>query len=44
MHRIACALLEGRTHITAVRFPVDPEPDHRGVRPEDLPYDEEIPD
>jgi hypothetical protein len=39
MHRIARALLEGRSEIAAVRFPVDPEPDHRDVRPEDLPYD-----
>lgn len=39
MHRIARALLEGRSEIAAVRFPVDPEPDHRGVRPHELPYD-----
>lgn len=37
MHRIARALLEGRTTVRAVRFPVHPEPDHRDVRPEDLP-------
>lgn len=40
MHRIARAVLEGRTSIRAVRFAVLPEPDHRGVRPEDLPYDD----
>ena len=26
-HRLAKAWLEGRTHVAAVRFPVDPEPD-----------------
>ncbi len=41
MHRIARTLLEGRAEIAAVRFAEDPEPDHRGVRPDDLPYDEE---
>jgi hypothetical protein len=41
MHRIARALLEGRTTITAARFPVVPAPDHRGVHPDDLPYDDE---
>lgn len=40
MHRIARALLEGRTTVPAVRFPVHPEPDHRGVHPDDLPYDD----
>lgn len=40
MHRIARAVLEGRTTIRAVRFPVDPEPDVRDCRPEDLPYDD----
>lgn len=43
MHRIALALLEGRTEVPAVRFDVDPEPDHRDVRPEDLSYDEDPP-
>jgi hypothetical protein len=41
MHRIALALLEGRTEVAAVRFDVDPEPDHRDVHPEDLSYDED---
>jgi hypothetical protein len=38
MHRIARALLEGRTTIPAVRFSTDPEPDYRNCRPADLPY------
>ena len=40
MHRVARAVLEGSATIPAVRFEVLPEPDHRGVRPEDLPYDD----
>jgi hypothetical protein len=38
MHRIARALLEGRTEIDAVRFPSPIEPDYRGCWPQDLPY------
>jgi hypothetical protein len=38
MHRIAKALLEGRTTIDAVQFEIQPEPDYRNCRPEDLPY------
>ncbi len=38
MHRVVRALLEGRHTISAVRFEVQPEPDYRGCRPEDLPY------
>jgi hypothetical protein len=38
-HRIAKAALENRMHITAVRFAVDPEPDHVGVRPDELSYE-----
>jgi hypothetical protein len=38
MHRVARALLEGRTTIPAVRFDVDPEPDFLDCSPEDLPY------
>jgi hypothetical protein len=30
--------LEGRTHIAAIRFREDPEPDYVGVHPDDLPY------
>lgn len=38
MHRIARALLEGRTTIAAVRFRTDPDPDYRNCLPEELPY------
>ena len=38
MHRIARALLEGRTEINAVRFTSPPEPDHRNCLPQELPY------
>ena len=38
MHRICKALLEGQSHIEAVRFVHDPEPDYLGVHPDDLPY------
>ncbi len=38
MHRVAKALLEGRLEIEARRFEQDPEPDHIGRRPRDLPY------
>ena len=38
MHRVAKALLEGRSHIEAVRFTSDPEPDYVGVNPDALPY------
>ena len=38
MHRIAKALAEGRETINAVQFQVQPEPDYRNVRPEELPY------
>jgi hypothetical protein len=38
MHRIAKALLLGRTTISAVQFEVNLEPDFRDCRPEDLPY------
>ncbi len=38
MHRIARALAEGRDTINAVQFPVQPDPDYRNVRPEELPY------
>jgi hypothetical protein len=43
MHRIARAVLEGRTTIRAVRFPADPEPDVRNCHPGDLSYDEDGP-
>jgi hypothetical protein len=38
MHRIAKALLERRTTISAVQFEIHPQPDYRNCRPEDLPY------
>ena len=38
MHRIAKALLDGRTTISAVQFQYEIEPDYRNCRPQDLPY------
>jgi len=38
MHRVARALLHGEATIRAVQFDVDPEPDYRNCRPEELPY------
>jgi len=38
MHRVARALLDGRTTIIAKRFQELPEPDYRGCRPDELPY------
>lgn len=38
MHRVGRALLEGHDDIEAVRFAEDPEPDHVGRRPGELPY------
>jgi hypothetical protein len=38
MHRVAKAVLRGDTEITAVQFEEDPEPDHVGLGPTDLPY------
>jgi hypothetical protein len=38
MHRVARAMLEGRSGIEAVQFGEDPEPDHVGLGPDDLPY------
>jgi hypothetical protein len=38
MHRIARAVREGRTEIGAVQFDHDPDPDHVGLGPKDLPY------
>jgi hypothetical protein len=39
MHRVARALLDGRSTIEAVQLFELPEPDHRDCRAEDLPYD-----
>ena len=38
MHRVCKALIEGHDTIRAVRFDEDPEPDHVGVTPDELPY------
>jgi hypothetical protein len=38
MHRIARAMLEGKAEVSAVRFPVLPDPDYRECQPADLPY------
>lgn len=38
MHRVCRALMLGLESIPAVRFQSDPEPDHIGVKPDDLPY------
>ena len=38
MHRVAKAVLRGDTEITAVQFHEDPDPDHVGLGPSDLPY------
>ncbi|MGH3294819.1 MAG: hypothetical protein ACRDP7_23770 [Trebonia sp.] len=38
MHRIARAMLEGKSEVSAVRFPALPAPDYRDCQPADLPY------
>jgi hypothetical protein len=38
MHRVAKAMRQGRKEIAAVQFEHDPEPDHVGLGPKDLPY------
>ena len=38
MHRVAKAVLQGRTTIEAVQFTLDPKPDYVGVKPEELEY------
>jgi hypothetical protein len=38
MHRVVKALLAGRDALDAVRFTCDPEPDHVGRGPNELPY------
>ncbi len=37
-HRVAKAALQGRKEVDAVQFDEDPEPDHVGLGPEQLPY------
>lgn len=39
MHRVAKALLLGRTEIDVVRLRTEPEPDHVAVAPDSLPYE-----
>ena len=38
MYRVGQAVLRGHATIEAVRFPADPEADHVGVSPDQLPY------
>lgn len=38
MHRVAKAAGQGLKEIAAVQFVVDPEPDHVGLGPAELPY------
>ena len=40
-HRIAKAMLAGKTTVEAVQFTNDPEPDYINVYPNELPYEEE---
>lgn len=42
MHRVAKALRAGRTEIEAVQFETDPPPDHVGVSPSELSYEEDM--
>jgi hypothetical protein len=37
-HRLAKATRQGRREIEAVQFAEDPEPDHVGLGPDELPY------
>ena len=43
MHRVVKASLAAHETIPAVQFAEDPEPDHVGRAPEDLPYGREAP-
>lgn len=38
MHRVAKAAWQGQEEIEAVQFDEDPEPDHVGLGPKELPY------
>jgi hypothetical protein len=38
MHRVAKAARQGQEAVEAVQFERDPEPDHVGHGPNDLPY------
>ncbi len=44
MHRVGKAVLSGVTSIEAVRFELDPDPDHIGVGPDELPCEEQAAD
>jgi hypothetical protein len=41
MHRVLKAFMLGESHIRAVRFLTDPEPDFVGVDLDELPYGED---
>ena len=41
MHRVCKALMEGRPHVLAVQFQLDPDPDFMNRGPESLPYAED---
>ena len=41
MHRLVKALLEGRTEIQAIKFPVTPKSDYINVPEDELPYPDE---
>ncbi|MDR2334726.1 MAG: hypothetical protein LBE61_14720 [Burkholderiaceae bacterium] len=41
MHRVGKAMLQGDTHITAIRLPSMPAPDHINVDADALPYDDD---
>jgi hypothetical protein len=38
MHRVAKAARQGQKEIEAVQFDQNPEPDHVGLGPDELPY------
>ena len=40
MHRVAKAVMEGRSSVPARQFAQDPEPDYIGVDPDKLPYED----
>ena len=40
MHRVCKALIEGCKTVKAVQFEKDPEPDHKNISLDELPYDE----
>jgi len=39
MHRCIKALITGRSHVSARRFPVTPPPDYTDVQANELPYE-----